>query len=358
MKELLERPEEGQALELLRLFVRRRVSKKIMQMILENSLSWFKQEFCEKLLLVAKEETSKMKDGDEHNTCKVLCLALIASATRNENDIEVLRKAISSEEYPRLNCFILFASVTKKKEDFRAILREVAFSDNFSDEIKSLVWLARISEEPKTYIEKARKKLSGLAKNAKLGSEDYYWIAGAATDVASFTNEEKDILFVRDCVLKMEEDDYYLKSSILLNLFRATRDKTDSGFARELILRIDNLDFKKRHLAELAMFTKDSSDILAARHIAGDDGESLCYIAKATLLSLDIDRAYKAVSGRERLLMTSIKEEDSSEFDVLLSAAIEAKRFDIVEKLIIEASGYHKVRHCIRAYNKLAPGDC
>ena len=354
MKTLLERPEEGQTLELLKLFVKRRVTKKMAQRILENSPVWFKQELRSKLLLVAREETLSMKDGDEHNTCKILCLALIASATKSKDDIEAFKKAISSEEHPRLNCFILLASITKEPKDFGAIRGEAAYLDCFADEIKSFVWLAKITGDPGPYIEMARKKVLSLAKEAKTGSEDYYWIALAAIDIADFTKEEKDILFVRDCVLKMEKDDHFLKSSVMLGLFRTTRDKTDSGFARELISKIDHLDFKAKQSAKLAMLTKSSNDILLARQIIENDEESLCYIARATLNSSDIDRAYRVISGQTRLLMTSINEKDADRFDVLLSAAIEAKRFDVVEKLIIEASGYHRVRDCIRAYNKLA----
>ncbi len=354
METLLERPGEGQVLELLRLFVKKRVTKKMMQRILENSLLWFKQELYQKLLLLAMEETSKMEDGNEQNTCKTLCLALIASVTESETDIKALRKAISSEKYIGLNCFILLASITKKTEDFRAILGEVASSEGkFVDEIRSFVWLAKITETPTTYIVRAREKLASSVKESGLEPDDYYWIAVAATHVANFTKQGSDILFIRECVNKMAETEYYLRSTILLDLFKITEDKSDSSLARYLISKIPHSDLQRRQLAELAMLTKDPKDILAARQVVEDDGEALCYLAKATLSSSDINKAYKAVCGKERLLMTSIKEEDSGQYDVLLSAAIEAKRFDIVEKLIIDASGYHRVRHCIRAYNKL-----
>jgi len=349
---LLERPEKEQTLELLRLLVNQKLTRKMTQRILEKSIEWFKKELCQKLLSLAKEETSRMKDGEEHNTRKTLCLALIASATKNEDDIEALRRAISSEKYLGLNYFILLASITKDQRDIGVVLEKVVFSDDFTEEIDSFVRLTDITGDSK-YIEMARKKLSESAGQTK-NPKDWYWIAGAADNIAAFTQVEKDILFVRKSVSKMEKDDYYLKSGIMISLFGTTGDDADSNFARKLISKIPHLDLKKNYLAELAMFTRDPCDILAAREaVENNDGEALCYIAKATLSSRDINRAYRAVSGGTRLFMTGFGNEDLDGFDTLLSAAIEAKRFDVVESLISEASGYPKVRDCIRAYKKI-----
>jgi len=345
----------GQLTEVLKLITSKRFTKNMAKRILEDSPKLFRQEFCNELMSLARKEARSMEDNNEGHTFKILSLALIASTTNRKDDIEVANKAFFAEqENCVLSCSILLASIIRSKQYIDLMMKKATLTllTNSNDKIKCFLCLTEITKDLR-YLELVRRETRSFFIRDK--EPDYYWVAESGLCVAQFTKKEEDFLFVRKCISEMKEDDYFLKSSMALSLFRITRADTDIDLAMWLISRMTNSEDKNKRLAELALLTKDYADIQIARNSIQSKGKLMSYIARATLKNSDINIAYRDVSytGTGRLIMTNIDDIDADEYDLLLSAASEKGRFDIIEKLIQEASGYHKVRDCVRAFKKL-----